>query len=115
MTEKRAEAPQPPEGYIKSDTDLDNFPVWEFANGPLEGLVMKKKLATVTRKDGKEEDVGLMVVMTKDGEPCLLWESANLAVFFDEVSVDTHIWVNFTGWQNMAGGKRMKLYDAFHR
>lgn len=114
MTDRKAEAPQPPEGFVQSDTALDNFPVWEFANGPLEGLVQKKKHATVTRKDGKEEDVGLMVIITKDGEPCLLWESANLAVFFEEVVPDMQIWVNFVGWENMSGGKRMKLYDAFH-
>lgn len=97
----------------KADTDVDSYPKWDFDKYPvLEGTVRKVKHTTQTRR-GEEVDVRLAVVETDDGE-YLLWESANLGEFFNDIEVGVGITVVYKEEVDLGKGRRMKVYDAFY-
>ena len=121
MTEPKAKTPEQMEAELqtqisklkKADTDVDNFPQWDFeTQGALSGTVAKLK-GTVQVRRGEEVDVYLAVVETADG-PFILWESANLKEFFKEIGAGSEIVVIPKGEQDLPGNKRMKLFDAYH-
>lgn len=101
------------DGLHKADTDVDNFPQWDFDTmGSLSGTVIKVK-GTIQVRRGEEVDVDLAVVETKTGT-YILWESANLKEFFKEIGAGSTIVVVRRGEQKLPGAKTMKLYDAYH-
>ena len=97
----------------KADTDVDAYPKWDFDKYPvLEGEVAKIKHTTQIRR-GEEVDVRLAVVDAEEGT-YLLWESANLSAFFDEIVIGSEILVSYKEEVALSGKKRMKVYDAFY-
>lgn len=101
------------DGLHKADTDVDNFPQWDFDTmGALSGTVIKVK-GTIQVRRGEEVDVDLAVVETLSGT-FILWESANLKEFFKEIGAGSIIVVVRRGEQKLPGAKTMKLYDAYH-
>ena len=101
-------------GYTKLDTDVDRFPKHDCeSDGFIAGQVLKKRNQTVKDKDGNPRDTRLMIVATEAGER-IFWENANLETFFDDVSPGDRIFVEFKGWQELSGNRRMKLFDAYH-
>ena len=101
------------DGLKKADTDVDNFPQWDFQKqGPLSGTVVKIK-GTVQTRRGEEIDVYLAVVDV-GGEFFILWESANLKEFFKEIGAGSTIVVVPRGDVALPGAKRMNLFDAYH-
>lgn len=104
-----------PAGFTQADTALDNYPKWDFGVRPsLAATVKKVKTVTVTRKD-EEVDCRLAVVVDPEGELFLLWESANLERFFDDLKPGMQILVNYTGEADLGGSKKMKMFDAFFK
>ena len=101
------------DGLHQADTDVDNFPMWDFdKDGPLSGTIVKVK-GTVQVRRGEEVDVYLAVVETRTGT-LILWESANLKEFFKAIGAGSTIVVVRRGEQKLPGAKTMKLYDAYH-
>lgn len=101
------------DGLKKADTDVDNFPQWDFEKqGPLSGVVVKIK-GTVQVRRGEEVDVYLAVVDVQ-GEMFILWESANLKEFFKEIGAGSTIVVVPRGEQKLPGAKTMNIFDAYH-
>lgn len=97
----------------KADTDVDSYPKWDFDKYPiLEGVVVKVKHTTQIRR-GEDVDVRLAVVEADSGL-YLLWESANLSEFFNEISIGSEILVSYKEEVALSGKKRMKVYDAFY-
>ena len=109
----QAEAEAPPKGMVRADTDVDNFPSWDFDLGSLTGVVLKVKTVELIRR-GEPVDVRLAVVEEVGGKRYLLWESANLTNFFDNIGAGIEIAISQRGEVSLSGSRVMKLYDAFY-
>ena len=97
----------------KADTDIDAFPAWDFDTTPvLQGTVVKVKSTTQIRR-GEEVEVRLAVIDAEQGH-YMLWESANLGEFFDNIGAGTEIIVVYKGMEELKGNKRMRIYDAYY-
>lgn len=108
-------ADQAPPGFRQVDTDVDNYPAWNFASqGELAGRVHKAKTVPLLRR-GEEVEVRMVIVEVEGGDRYTLWEGANLTNFFDAVRVGQEILVRYKGEQSLSGGRSMKTYDAFIR
>ena len=102
-----------PAGMKRADTDVDNYPAWDFDHGSLTGVVLKVKTVELIRR-GEPVDVRLAVVEEVGGQRFLLWESANLTDFFDNIAAGIEIAITQSGEVNLSGSRVMKLYDAFY-
>ena len=102
-----------PDGMLRADTDVDNYPAWDFEHGSLTGEVLKVKTVELIRR-GEPVDVRLAVVEEVGGQRFLLWESANLTNFFDNIGAGVEIAISQRGEVSLRGGRTMKLYDAFY-
>lgn len=97
----------------KADTDVDAYPKWDFDKHPILQGTVKKIKTTGQMRRGEEVDVRLAVIETND-ETYLLWESANLCEFFDNINVGDEIIVSYRMEVDLGKGRRMKVYDAFY-
>lgn len=105
---------QPPAGYKRADTDVDDYPAWDFETGTLNGTVAKLKTVELIRR-GEPVDVRLAIVDEVGGKKWALWESANLGNFFDNIRPGSEIQVSYRGTAQLSGAREMNLYDAFYR
>ncbi|MFQ6006782.1 MAG: hypothetical protein ACE5OQ_14920 [Woeseia sp.] len=107
------DVPEAPEGMKRADTDVDDYPAWEFDKGSLTGVVLKVKTVELIRR-GEPVDVRLAIVEEVGGERWSLWESANLVDFFDKIGAGVEIAITQRGEAKLSGNRVMKLYDAFY-
>lgn len=105
---------EPPAGFKRADTDVDDYPAWDFENGTLTGTVAKVKTVELIRR-GEPVDVRMAVVDEVGGKKWTLWESANLGDFFDNIGAGSEIQISQSGEAKLSGNRAMKLYDAFYR
>lgn len=105
---------EPPAGFKKADTDVDDYPAWDFETGTFTGVVRKVKTVELIRR-GEPVDVRMAVVEEVGGAKFTLWESANLGDFFDHIDTDTEIQISKRGTAKLSGAREMNLYDAFYR
>ena len=97
----------------QADTDVDAFPAWDFDTTPvLQGAIVKVKTTEQIRR-GEAVPVRLAIV-DFNGENHILWESANLGEFFDEIGQGSEIVVIYKGMEELGGKKRMRIYDAYY-
>lgn len=102
----------PPAGMKQVDTDIDQYPKWDFDKDELlEGTVTKVKNVTVQR-NGEDEETKMAVVEV-NGEKRILWMSSNLEEFFEAIGPGSEIWVLFKGMEPLGKGKTMRSFDAF--
>lgn len=107
-------AARTPIGFTKADTDVDDYPAWDFTKGSLTGTVAKVKTVELIRR-GEPVDVRLAIVDEVGGIKVALWESANLGDFFDHIEAGTEIAISQRGTAKLSGAREMNLYDAFYR
>lgn len=112
--DETAEAPVPPVGMVRADTDVDDYPAWDFATGSLNGTVLKIKTVELIRR-GEPVDVRMAVVKETGGDKFTLWESANLGDFFDNITPEMEINISKRGEVALSGSRTMHLFDAFYR
>lgn len=106
-------AAEAPAGMKRADTDVDDFPAWDFTQGSLTGDVIKVKLVELIRR-GEPVDVRMAVIEEVGGNRFTLWESANLGDFFDHLEAGISIVISQRGEAKLGGSRVMKLYDAFY-
>ena len=112
--DETVEASAPPVGMVRADTDVDDYPAWDFTKGSLNGTVLKVKTVELIRR-GEPVDVRMAVVEEIGGEKCTLWESANLGDFFDNIASGMEINISKRGEVALSGNRTMNLFDAFYR
>ena len=115
MTTKETEAKPMaiPSNFKKADTDLDNYPDWDFEKHPsLHCIVDKVKDVTVSRKGKADQDTQLAVIDV-GGVKHLLWRSANLDKFFEDIGPGSEIMVVYRGMEPLKHGRTMKMFDAY--
>lgn len=103
-----------PAGYKQIDTDVDQYPSWEWDTmGEIQGTVVKLKTVPVRRRDKPDPVPTRMAVVDVSGKKYIVWESAGMGQFMDEVGPGSMILMIPTGTMPLSDSREMRLFDCY--